>query len=143
MTVDELTEFLIARGYKKIGKGNFRDTYTKNYKYVIKVPHSRDHENHTRHEAYVYKHIGRNESLPLAECKLISIWGRTCLKMEFVVIPDTIEIFDVESYPWINDIDSYQVGYNLKNELVAYDYGYYFIDTHSSPDVYTKEGTLS
>jgi hypothetical protein len=112
------------KGFKKLGQGRHRCVYLcPSGHYVIKFPINSDGEVANIEEAQAYKN-GRG---CVAKCRLFEYNEACCLIMEAVAFPDDGEAWHQWSQTlpkWVKYIDCWQVGYNRKGELVAYDFSF-------------------
>lgn len=101
-----------------LGEGRHRSVYRRG-NYVIKIPMNSDGlgSNEREHRTYRSSSDGWLFGIRYARCR-IHISG--LLIMEYVE-----PIRYNKSLPkWVNVVDSQQVGYNRRGQLVCYDYGY-------------------
>lgn len=136
----KLEQELEKMGYTYISEGSTRQVFVSRHKtHVIKVLTSsyNDHKDPAERNANVneynaYKKFAKtnqkNRKAKFARCKLIS---NELLLMEYVTpFTDAWQYAKHRRKPlpqWtktFSTVDGYQVGYNAKRKLVAYDYGY-------------------
>lgn len=102
-----------------LGSGRNRHTF-QHGNYVVKVPKNAQGTYDNEYEARQWKRYGRKEHL--ARCRLLGNFP--CLLLVMELVEPVREEFD-KLPPWTGYIDCRQVGYTLKGELVAYDFGWY------------------
>lgn len=107
--------FLLER-LEYVGSGRCRRTYRLNADWVIKLPQDFWALADNTYEARAFENP--DISYPLAECFLID---DVILVMEFCsyVHEDAYDLLP----KWVRKVDSCQVGYNARGDLVCYDYG--------------------
>lgn len=117
----EIEESLQSKGFKYLGSGCGRVTYSKNKNTVIKVPKDYGGIDANKMEAAAYKHYRNSPTdreIILAACRLLK---NGCLIMRYA---DYIYC-DYPNYPhWASRIDGAQVGVTRHNKIVAYDYAF-------------------
>lgn len=115
------------KGYILLGEGRNRQVWRRG-NYVIKFPLNTYGVDDNCHEASTYQEsLRRPMYCKYARCRLVLPLG-TVLVMEYaryvgpksdetgyITLPDCPE--------WAYSIDCWQVGYNRRGEIVAYDYG--------------------
>ena len=122
--VSQFGETLLAKGYRKLGKGRNRTVYrSPNGQWVVKLPIGVDGLEDNQREATLWKTACRNH---IARCRLLN---NRYLVMECIATiydPDTSireTIRTWNDFPaWTCQVDCFQVGRNRKGHLVAYDY---------------------
>jgi hypothetical protein len=117
--------FLSNHNLKFLGKGITRQVYKYNKSFVIKFPIDFDGIKCNLIEYLAYKRFKHTKRL--AKCHLIWLQGIPCLLMEF--LKDTIDDNKVPSWAYKYG-DGGQVGYDHKNNIKLYDFGYAYQDSN-------------
>lgn len=110
--------------YSLLGSGVHRLGYWSeaNENYIIKIPIDTEGEHHNYGEYFIYEKY--RESKRYARCWLFFIEEIPILLMEKVLVIDfrIAKKFEDNLPQWCFKIDSFQIGLDINNNIVAYDY---------------------
>jgi uncharacterized Fe-S cluster-containing radical SAM superfamily protein len=124
-TLRSLCERYMLRSNNQVFSGRNRNVFILNNNIVVKIPICLDGFIDNDWEGSVSNADDDPEKIRLARTRLVYYKGVPILFMEYVEYAGKREIVKRLGYEpdWVMSVDSGQVGFNAKNQLVAFDYG--------------------
>lgn len=120
---------LRKKGYTYCGSGWSRECFlSPNEQWVVKIPKNKQGIYCNKDEYSLWLSRERNPSRfdpRLARCKLMrdNLLVMESLNIGDKKLIDFLSDYDnIQSNPWLHEIDRYQVGINRKGQMVAFDY---------------------
>lgn len=118
-------QLLAANGWEYLSMGRHREGWRRNH-YVFKIPINEAGVHSNLQERHRWQRYGTTKGyVPYASCRLVA---GVFLVMEYALYPgpnsdDAGYVATAQLPEWAMSVDCYQLGYNRKGVLVAYDYG--------------------